>query len=130
MITGSMIYWITRLDALHNFIEGILIISAIILILGTIGLIASWMVGIVDEDKDAERAYYAIKKAYWPILIFWIFLAVTGMLIPSTKEMIAIYAIPAISSNADVQEIPPKVAKFVNKQLQEWLEDITKEVKE
>jgi hypothetical protein len=49
-------------------------------------------------------------------------------LIPSTRSAIAIWAVPKVINNEQVQALPNNALKLVNAQLQEWLKDVSGEV--
>ena len=115
MITGWDIYWITRLDYLHNTMETMFTLSIIIAVLCTFVLLI-W--SVCDEDPKIIKKYVR-----YPVMVM-VFAAVVSFLycfFPSTKEAIAIYAVPKIVANEDVQQIPENAARFINTKLQEWV---------
>jgi hypothetical protein len=47
-----------------------------------------------------------------------------GYFVPTTKEVAAIYMIPAITSNSDMKAIPANLAKLLNAHLEDWINDL------
>ena len=66
-------------------------------------------------------------------MIRWIIIPLVaifvGIAIPSTKQMVAIYAIPALAKNETVLNLGDKGMEVVNAQLDAWIKEI-KNVKE
>ena len=136
MITPWTIYWITRLDGI--VVMGVLGI-AICFIIAVLVLLYSVMCmdGLNQKYKDYDGKdpdFLRWKKEYWgghrlirkvwiPISIIPIFVLLL-VATPSTKEAIAIYAIPKIANNQNVQQIPENFAKLINEKLQEWMKDV------
>jgi len=117
MITEWMIYWITRLDGLQGFFIAIAVITGIAsIILSIAGGVIAGNLGL-EGGKKAWR--YLFKTI--PAALFFILLA---CLTPTTKEMVAIYAIPKIINNEQIQEMPVNVAELVNNKLKEWMKDV------
>jgi len=51
---------------------------------------------------------------------FWI----GAILVPTTKEAVAIYMIPKIANNEQVQKLPDNAMKFLNGKLEAWINDM------
>lgn len=112
MITGTEIYWVTRLD---YFQTTALVAGAIGVVLAAIWTIVS--IGIwCDNDKEGREMF---KFAAKTLLVMFVLL-VSGFFIPSTKEMCAVKALPAIINNEDVQAMPDKLVGLAN----EWLDEL------
>ena len=47
-------------------------------------------------------------------------------LVPSTKEFAAIYLIPKIANNEQVQKVPDNLLKLLNAKLEDWINDVGK----
>jgi len=117
MITSWDIYLITRLGDI-NFVFGIATIAAGI----TAGILLAVSL-IIAIDADPEGAKPVFKNTIRVAAVFFM-LSLVGTLIPTTKEAIAIYAIPKIANNESAQQIPVNFAKLINKKLQEWMADV------
>lgn len=110
MITGTEIYWLTRMTYFHN---GALAMGIIFAILGVIFVAISigfWL----EEEKSS------MFKVAFPIFLFCILLIAGSLFIPTTKEMCAIKVLPAIINNEEVRELPNKVVDLAN----EWVEEL------
>ena len=104
MITAWDVYWITRLDIL----QGIFAVCALV----SFGCLVF---------SGIYRTIFAPMLAIFIILV---------TLIPSTKEACAIYLIPKIANNEQVQKIPDNFAKLFNVKMEEWIKDTISDEKE
>jgi len=52
-----------------------------------------------------------------------IILMVVGSFIPDTKQSCIIYALPRMSDSEQAQQIPDKILKLANKQLDQWIDE-------
>lgn len=124
MITAWQIYLITRLDALIGVSVGILIFTGLVIIV-TLG---KWQTYSDNYDwKDNKENLVPIFKKWlkieFALLIMSLFVIVT---IPTSKEAAAILIIPKIANNEHVQNIPNKTLELVEKQLDQWIQNIEK----
>jgi len=115
MITGFDIYLLTRADY----------IQLVFLTFGTISAIGSIILAIIvginksfGDDISFEKK---ILKWCVPITLF---LLLVGILTPSSKEIAAIYLVPKIVNNEQVQQVPENAMKVLNLKLQEWIKDL------
>lgn len=118
MITSWDIYWITRLDSINMF----LILFGLFLPF----TILFWM--WTGDEKENDELYYR-KSIFSTIAISIIFLS-SACFLPSTKEAAAIYLIPKIVNNQQVQKIPDNAIKLLNVKLEQWIDDTMKIKKE
>lgn len=125
MITESEIYWITRMDYIHEFLVSF---GGVLALLMFFGVAASVIFYIYNTcailEGEGNKALLPMSKKYMLWSLAGLFLAlpilVTGGLVPTTKEMCAIKVIPAIANNEDVQEIPSQLAELTK----EWIEEL------
>lgn len=112
MITPSTIYWITRLDGLKN-VELALISFAIIVppISIVIFLMILDEIGISNKNMTIKTVFFALGIGCFLLIFFLLSFAFT----PSSKEVAAMYVIPAIAHNKSVQQFPPAIIKILNK---------------
>ena len=124
-MSGWLIYWITRLDSIMG--------CAIVLsILGGIGCVV-YIVWRILEGVHYEGTYSsswggeqyglarkAIGRVVIPIFVAGLLVAV---FIPTTKEACAIYLIPKIANNEQVQKVPEQALRLLNAKLEEWIDD-------
>lgn len=110
-MTPFQIYLITRLDNINCALGSIWIVAAI---LSIIMFIATAIVFSDGNDEDCR----VFKK--WLFRCMGIFLITMGIniFVPTTKDIIAMYTVPAVLNNAEAKKLPTNVLKFVN----EWLE--------
>lgn len=123
MITESMMYWLTRLDAIGAVAAAALFVSIVAAIFYGVCLFS-----ISESPQDflrllQDKVNTKIRKS-----ILWtmgMFIAVLVFL-PSTKELAMIYAVPAITRSDVVREDLPELydygVKALKEQLQEWSE--------
>jgi hypothetical protein len=67
-----------------------------------------------------------VKNWKSPIKKLWAITAIFGMLTamtPTTKQAAVIWLLPKVVNNEQVQAIPHKALRLLNKQMDEWLED-------
>jgi predicted ferric reductase len=105
------IYWITRLDNICAFLTIVLMmfITAICI-----------MKFILEINFDKIKMKYKIG-AYVLITIIGFLL----IFIPNTKEAVAIYLIPKIINNEQIQKLPDNTTKLLNAKLEQWINDIS-----
>lgn len=125
IITEWQMYWITRLDSIGTFFTLMAIFAW-----GIGGFVGLYYLCRFINDTAGER-----KKLLMTIVIsVWFFvesiLMAGSVLIPSTKSIVAILAVPAMSRNEDMQQIPGNMAKFINKNLEEWIKDMMEDPSE
>lgn len=110
MITSSQIYWITRLDCIGAA-------SAILAAISFFGMcVMFWF-----KSEKLIKAW--VPFLFIPVFLFFVSLSI---LIPTTKEAVAIYCLPIIINNEAVQEIPNNTATFINEQLKSWIDGVKK----
>lgn len=110
------VYWITRLDSMSVLFT---VIFLTLLIVGGVVL----LVGTIETDGQWIKVPGLRKFAIIGVSIF-LFAGLGSMLLPSTKEAIAIYALPKIVNNEQVQQIPENAVNLINEQMKAWLDDL------
>jgi MFS superfamily sulfate permease-like transporter len=119
-ITMFDVWLFTRLDTIKHvscFLSGFMFVTAIFW--GCAYIFEERMVGWCKKHKLFIRGY----------IVVFLVTTVLAVLMPSTKEAAAIYLIPKIVNNEDVQELPGKLGQLVHGKLDEWLDDLTKDKK-
>lgn len=104
MLTSWEIYWITRLES----------IGISMLIISVVSLFIFIVTFFKYLKHDIDSLYYKFSISVFVISIF------IASMIPSTKEMAAIYVLPKIVNNEKIQGIPDKILDLSNK----WLDDL------
>ena len=124
MISSWMIYGMIVLGNLGiiGVIFGIISLTALFF------AVIYYVIELSDfPDKDnVKAAKLLINRLIIASVVLWLLAA----LCPSTKEMAAIYLIPKIANNEQVQQIPNKALTVLNKYLDEWIKDQVVDKKE
>ena len=107
-ITESTIYWITRLDGIHDFLIGLCIITGILAVLSLITFFATFMVSEGEEEFHPAMKF-ELRACFISIALLVVF-SLVSVFIPTTKEMALIKVLPAISNSRFVSEELPKEA--------------------
>lgn len=112
MITMMDVYWITRLDGLAVFFTVTTILSVFILV----GLIVDG--NIVEDDWLHHKKLVITLSAVLLVATFGL------VFIPKTNEAIAIYLVPKIANNEQVQKLPDNAMRFLNDGLEAWIKGL------
>lgn len=116
MITPMQMYWLLKLD-------DIFAISLAIFVLTLVGFVFCLVGAITYKGEEYFECEYNKFKTGRNILFWFIlFFGSIIMFVPSTKQMAAIYIVPAIVNNEKVQNIGNKTLDISNQLL-----DLTKE---
>ena len=130
-MTESMIYWITRLDGIHEFYHGIYAIAAVFAVLSAIVAFSGAFIKAMYGEEPNEDARTAVRvcKLSFKVLIPAICIATMCSLAktftPTTKEMIAIKVIPQIANAENVDKIKD-ISKDMLDITSDWLKDMRK----
>ena len=114
MITPSIVYWITRLDNLFGLFIPVEVVS----------VLASIFLAIAALCTNAEgevRTYNLIKKVLYFVIPVPIVVGIILVLMPTTKEAAAMYIIPKIANNENVQDIGGRALKLAN----DWIDELS-----
>jgi len=110
-MNGWLIYWITRLDALQAGFIVTLVVGTILSIVMSIAFFSEgW-----EPGKMWLKRFVSIAITAGLLLVF----------LPSTKEAVAIYLIPKIANNEQVQKVPEQALRMLNAKLEQWIDDQT-----
>ena len=119
-----LVYWVLMLDNISMSIDVIWVLT---LVFVPIFLI---VISILINDDYRTRSENTInglrkirnKTLKWCAIIFSIFFIIVTFL-PGTKQMAAIYLLPKIAANKNIQQLSPKLVKlatlYLDKQLNE-----------
>ena len=113
MITPMQMYWLLKLDDICGFSILVLTVALLVFFFCTIGKLA-----FCDELWNTKR----ITKTRNIALCVALFFGSIVTFVPSTKQMAAIYVVPAIVNNEKIQQIGGKTLDISNQLL-----DLTKE---
>lgn len=118
-ITESMVYWITRLDAIKAVTEGIGVAGVVVMTL-FVPLISAAAADLGVIDGEVAPTVKKVCKKALPLWIVCLFLAIGSIFIPTTKEMCAIKVLPLIVNHADMRGLPKDISELAH----EWLEEL------
>jgi len=123
-MTGWEVYWLTRLDAIHH-ISGAVALFGLVLggIAGIFFCIFIAVRKFNPKDEDAAMFYEATRRIALALLIPGMVAIAINTFVPTLRESAAIYLIPPIVNNEDVQEIPADAAKLLHNKLEGWMDD-------
>lgn len=93
---------------------GLFLISA-----GVVAGVFFFVAMLVDLCMEEEWTAYCSKMFRW--LMIMTIVIFTGILFPCTKQMVAIFAIPAVVNNERVMDMGEKSMDIVEAQLEDWL---------
>ena len=131
-MTESMIYWITRLDGIHEFCHVIQTIAVISTVIGAIVAFVAVCIKVSSEveesDDDARIASGICKiacKVWIPAFCIAIMCSLARTFTPTTKEMIAIKVIPQIADANNIGKIKD-ISKDMLDITSDWLKDMRK----
>lgn len=127
-VSGWFIYLITRLDPLKEFLSSLTGIGCISVGIFFVVCIFSCMDSPPSELKNKMIEY--IPKWWKKFILLLIFLGFLSFLTPTSKEMLAIWLVPTVANNADVQSAAKEVIKLPKNILEgtnKLLEDLIKE---
>lgn len=112
-----MIYWLITLPKIANGMGSFLMFFGI---LGVILIPIVW--GMVKYIGEINFKFPS----------GWLYVSIAGVVvggllstfIPSTKEIVAIYAIPKVVNNEQVQQIPEKLLEYANLKLDDLIQSV------
>jgi hypothetical protein len=117
-MSGWTIYLITRMDSIRATLLGMLVVCTVVTLVSFIVMVSSYN-GYDDKIYDLTRSF--LVKYCVPIVIV---ISVLLRVLPSTKELAAIYIVPRLVNNEQIQQIPNNAAILINEQLKSWMKDI------
>lgn len=100
------VYWITRLDGINAV--AVVLFSLLLLI-----SLVSIAVCLAEDDSPARRVAFVVV----PLTLLC---AAVAVFVPTTKEACAIYMIPKIANNEDVQGVAAEVRDLAR----DWIKDL------
>jgi len=110
-MSETQIYWLITLPKITD------VIGIGLLTLGFSGFLTLLFFGGITENWKPAKKY----SKWFVVSIIAGALLIT--FIPSTKELVAIYGIPKVVNNEQVQTIPEKLLEFANIKLDDLVEE-------
>ncbi len=128
------IYWITRLDAICNFLITIAVVSFVISVV--IGAFSMYNRFAADDYEEGGKYYNCHMQRFKIFLNYFkrsiivtLVLTVINIFIPTKNEALLIYGVGGtidyIKSNDTAKQLPDKCIKALDK----WVENLNEEKK-
>jgi hypothetical protein len=128
MSNYSNMYWLTRLNPLHNFASGSILALAIL-----IGMYLFFR-GFAWVELEKDECLKIDKKAKWPLrfgISIIILMVLIRLFVPTKGEMVFIIAggktIDFIQSDTSINKIPSQTTAVISKFLDEQIKDLSKQ---
>ena len=129
------IYWITRLDAICNFLITIAVVSFVISVV--IGAFSMYNRFAADDYEEGGKYYNCHMQRFKIFLNYFkrsiivtLVLTVINIFIPTKNEALLIYGVGGtidyIKSNDTAKQLPDKCIKALDK----WVENLNEEKKQ
>ena len=127
------IYWITRLDSIQFVMFVICGVFFSVSLFTAIFCTIDYDVYRDSEYQSGKEKFNRAKIGLFKILPITASVCLIFMLaipfIPTTKEAVAIYALPKIANNEQIQKIGTNGMEYINEQLKAWIDDVKGEEK-
>ena len=115
MISPAMIYFIGMLDKIENTLLGIVALCSVLIFIS-----AFLWAAIDDEGGSPEIARRFCFGSIASFVLFIILYAFT----PSTKLAAAMFIVPAVANNENVQAIGSNSLEALRKLTEQWLREL------
>lgn len=133
MISPWVVYCILKLDSIYNWS----LAAFIILCFLNLFMLSFYIFSELDfspfldpnslsaKENRLLNSFFkkGLKRLLFPLIITFSICC----FLPTTKEALVIWAIPVISSNKDIQELPSNSAKLLNEGLKNFINKIGEE---
>lgn len=128
MITTTQMYWLTRLDNVHDLLCGILV--ATFIALGILSVIAGIATFVSDTEEDRQKAAFA-RRVWLGAALIALISGLIHVFTPTTKELAAIIVVPKIANSTLVTEkIPQELSELYTLAKQYMIESLKEKKKE
>ena len=128
MITTTQMYWLTRLDNVHDLLCGILV--ATFIALGILSVIAGIATFVSDTEEDRQKAAFA-RRVWLGAALIALLSGLIHVFTPTTKELAAIIVVPKIANSTLVTEkIPQELSELYTLAKQYMIESLKEKKKE
>ena len=120
------LYFLLMLPNISNMI----IILCVVFGIWTAAYIASMFVRFDKSSSNSYESWKELNKnyhCYWKmsVLASITFVLITIVnIIPNTYQLVALYVVPKVLENADVQQIPGNLSKLINKEIVSLIDEI------
>lgn len=125
---STTIYWITRCDYLHNVGFFGLALFTIVMIVNL--LMCSIKCDNTYDNKDLSQYWKLLQKQIYRNLCCAVFCIFIPVFIPTSKEMAAIYILPKIVNNTQIQKEASDLYQLSKSYLESQISNKAKDNKE
>ena len=128
MITTTQMYWLTRLDNVHDLLCGILVATCVAF--GVLSVIAG-IATFVSDSEDEQRKVAFVWRMWRYIMLTVLAAGTIKVFTPTTKELAAIIVVPKIANSTLVTEkIPQELSELYTLAKQYMIESLKEKQKE
>jgi len=119
-----LMYLVLKLDNISGALIAFSVILGMVVIFGGLGLFA---LRDIHEDDEAflKNILPKLFKIYKRVSIVTITIVCLAILVPTTKQMAAIYFVPKVINNKEVHKMPDKLVTLANS----WMDEQIKSIK-
>jgi len=115
-VSAWELYWLLKLDDIRHFLISI----SVILASGGLFGIFIWKMEFNGKGN--------IKAAIISLLVVVPMLSITATLLPTTKQMAAIYVLPPIINNEKVQQVPNDLLDILGLSIERAKKELSNEI--
>ena len=126
------IYWITRCDAIHGLLTGLIVISVVCFIVSLVMIFAE--PSDTAEVESIKKMRLHGKRTLRCVLVIFPVLCALAVCIPTTNEAYMIYGlggtIDYLKDNPAAKQLPDKTLQLLNKWEDNQIEQLNKQTEE
>lgn len=115
-MSGWFVYGLTVIGRLNEVCS----IVCIVTLFAVIGV--SIVFFLMKSGRDDDEAALCAKWNKRLVVVF-LLCGMIYLFVPTGKELAAIYLIPKIVNNEQVQQVPDNALKLLNLKMEEWIEE-------
>ena len=141
MITPSQLYWLTRLDSIKSYLDGIDTLALLCTIACTVIVLATschitfasndslgWYSNMTKEAMEAAKEPWkklrsSVSRILFASIPILSLIGLSNALLPTTREMAAIHVIPMIVNSEAAQKLPDIASEFVDL-AKDWMKEL------
>jgi len=121
MITPAMIYWIGILDEVKESFRGSTLILLFFALFTGFFLIITTVGATGNRENEAKKTF---KKSFCIAACLLLLCSSVSTFLPSSRLAAAMYMVPAIANNEDVQAIGSNSIEALRLLTEDWLRDL------
>lgn len=118
--------WIIYSLGVVDNINAVLTFLFVVLLIVTITVIGIRIAAFIEPHMFQEEEIVKVNKTSKHLCVSLGIFTILAIFIPSSKTIAAMYLVPKIANNQNVNQLPDKLLKVVNVKLDEWVEELSK----